>query len=115
MLTVGFTTFAFCHMRLGMAGGLVVIASVAIGEATRDSIGDDDNGDSIFYRLEAKAVALASMADHFFDGSPPLVLTILKLTKREEQRKNGVFGLRGNDERKKIKLGLEHPRFEYYR
>ena len=84
MSTVGFIAVSFCRMPLGTTGGLRVVISVAIEEATRDSIGDGGNSVSVFCRLEAELVALASAADLFLDWTPPLVFMILKLTKKKE-------------------------------
>ena len=112
MPTVGFMASTFCCMALGTTGGLGVVASVATREATRDSTRDRGGGVSVFCRLEAEAVALASAVDFFLDGTPPRVCTIMRLSKKKEQSDNGGFGLRGKEEKKKQKLELEHSRSE---
>ena len=85
MSTIGFITFTFCHMPLGTAGGLGVVAFVAIGEATGDATGDSVGAVSAFCHFEANVAALASATDLFLDGTPPRVHTILRLTKRKNK------------------------------
>ena len=86
------------------------VTSVAAKEATGDALGDDNGGILAFYHLEAETAFLASTVDLFLNETPPLVSTILKFFKRIEQRKknNGGFGMRGKEEKIKMKLGLEH-------
>ena len=101
MSTVGFTALAFCHMPFGMVGALGFMASISIREATKGATGDGGGSVLASCHLEVEAAALESATDLFLDRTPNLVRTILRLTKREKQRNNGGFNLRGKEEKRK--------------
>ena len=63
------------------------MASVATGEATRDSTGDSGRVVSFFCHFKAEAAALTSVPDFFLEDVPPRVFTILRLTERKTKRR----------------------------
>ena len=101
---VGFIALAFCCILLGIAEGIVVVASIGIGEATGEGTGNGDNVSSslveLFCCLEAEAAALASTTTLFLDEALPQVFTILS-TKEEKHRekKDGGLVLRDKEEK----------------
>ena len=95
---------------LGTIGAFNFVAFVAIEGSTWEATGDGGDNISPFFCLEAEAVTLALAADLFLDRAPLWVRTLLRLRKREKQRRDKALTweakMRENKMRVRTPLGL---------